>query len=154
MIIHVVESMNFTSEQKMRLEKLGKVVYFEGVPSIEELSKRVEGAEIIAADWSPIDAIIPKMKNSVKLISLPFTGVGFLPLKETSSKGIKIANAPGYSTESVGEFGVGLMLDLVRRIYVYAKGEAESKVYPSLYGKTIGILGTGRIGNYVGKISE
>ncbi len=138
----------------MRLEKLGKVVYFEGVPSTEELSKRVEGAEIIAVDWSPIDAIIPKMKSGVKLISLPFTGVGFLPLKEASSRGIKIANAPGYSTESVGEFGIGLMLALVRRIYVYAKGSAESKVYPSLYGKTIGILGTGRIGNYVGKISE
>ncbi|VVB77472.1 Glyoxylate reductase [uncultured archaeon] len=154
MKITVAEPMKLTSEQKARLEKLGAVRYFESVPDLAELLKRAEDADILAVDWSPIDAAIPKMQPGVKLISLPFTGVGFLPLKEAALKGIKISNSPGSSTESVGEFGVGLMLALVRRICACSGGKTGTAETPSLYGKTIGILGKGRIGSYVGKLSE
>ena len=109
MKIHIVESMALDAAQKAKLAKLGKVEYFEGIPDLGELLKRVEGADIVCCDWSPIDSAIPKMRG-LKLISLPFTGVGFLPLKEASAKGIKVANSPGPFTESVGEFGIGLML--------------------------------------------
>src|ERR1700677_4703456 len=110
MKIHVVESIKFDDKQKRRLKKLGEVRYFEGLPSVDELLNRSEGADILCVDWAPIDTAIPRMNEGVKLISLPFTGVGFLPLKEASAIGIKIANAPDFGTESVGEFGVGLML--------------------------------------------
>jgi len=154
MKIHIVESMNLTFEQRERLNKLGEVKYFEGLPDIDELIRRSNGADILAADWAPIDMAIPKMKTGVKLISLPFTGVGFLPLKEAANKNIKIANSPGFSTESVGEFGIGLILALVRKIYEYSKDEPKPNIVPSLYGKIIGILGAGRIGSYVGKIAQ
>ena len=154
MKIHVVETIKFDEKQRRRLKKLGEVKYFEGLPNVEEFIKRAEGADILCIDWAPVDAAIPKMESGVKLISVPFTGVGFLPLKEAAEKGIKIANAPGFGTESVGEFGIGLMLALVRRIYCYVNGQPNVEVGPSLYKKTIGILGAGRIGNYVGKVSK
>jgi len=154
MKIHIVESMSLSTEQKTRLSKFGDVKYFEGVPDANELLKRAEGADILAADWAPVDAAIPRMKPGIKLISFPFTGVGFLPLKEAAAKGIKIANSPGYATESVGEFGVGLMLALVRKIAAYARGEPKPEVARSLYGKTIGIVGAGSIGKYVGKLAK
>ncbi len=154
MRIHVVEPMSLSAEQKARLSALGEVKYFEGVPDAEGLLKRAEGADILAADWAPIDAAIPRMKPGIKLISFPFTGVGFLPLKEATEKDIKIANSPGYATESVGEFGFGLVLALVRKIYAYAKDEPKPEVARSLYGKTIGILGAGSIGAYVGKLAK
>jgi D-3-phosphoglycerate dehydrogenase len=154
MKIHIVEPMSLSAKQKARLSKLGEVKYFEGVPDADELLKRAEGADILAADWAPIDAAIPRMKPGIKLISFPFTGVGFLPLKEAAANGIKIANSPGYSTESVGEFGIGLMLALVRKLYSYARGEPNPEVARSLYGKTIGILGAGSIGEYVGKLAK
>jgi len=154
MKIHVVESMNLTAEQKARLGKLGDVKYFKDLPDADELLKRTEGADILAVDWSPIDAVIPKMNPGVKFVSLPFTGISFLPLKDASSKGIKIANSPGYSTESVGEFGVGLMLSLVRKIYEYARDEPKPETSTGLFGRTNGILGAGRIGNYVGRIAN
>ncbi|MFA4946737.1 MAG: 2-hydroxyacid dehydrogenase [Candidatus Micrarchaeia archaeon] len=153
MKIHVVESMALDREQKARLAKLGEVKYFEGVPSVDELLERVEGADVVCCDWAPIDAAIPKMKRGSKLVSLPFTGVGFLPLKEASAKGIKIANAPGAFTESAGEFGVGLMLALMRKICVYARDEPKPELAASPHGKTIVILGAGRIGGYVGKLA-
>ncbi|MBI4020551.1 MAG: hypothetical protein HY367_04415 [Candidatus Aenigmarchaeota archaeon] len=154
MKIHVVESMDLSDEQKARLNGLGEVKYFDGLPGVDEFLERAEGADILAVDWSPIDAAIPRMKHGVRLISLPFTGVGWVPLKEAASKGIKIANSPGYSTESVGEFGIGLMLALVRKIGLYSKSEPATDTAPCLYGKTIGILGAGRIGGYVGKVAE
>jgi len=152
--IHVVEGMKLSEEQKRRLDSLGEVKYFDGIPDGPELLKRVKGADVVAADWSPIDSEIPKMPQGIKLIAVPFTGVGFLPLKEAAAKGIKIANAPGYATESVGEFGVGLMIAVVRGLHAYAKDEPKPSVTPSLCGRTIGILGAGRIGTYVGKVAK
>ena len=154
MEIHIVESIKFDEKQKRRLKKLGEVKYFEGLPNVDELIKRADGADILCVDWAPIDAAIPKMVGGVKLISVPFTGIGFLPLKEAASKGIRIANAPGFGTESVGEFGVGLMLSLVRKINEYSKTEPEVTVGTGLYRKTVGILGAGRIGTYVGKVCK
>ena len=154
MKIHVVESIKFSVKQKARLELLGKVTWFEGVPNEKELFERVEGAEILVADWAPIDKVIPKMKVGIKLISLPFTGVSFLPLKEAANKGIKIANAPGYSTEAVAEFGIGLMISAVRKIFKYSKGEPKPEITSTLYGKTLVILGAGRIGTAVGNIAR
>jgi len=153
MRIYIVESMALDAVQKARLAKLGKVKYFEGIPDLNELLKRVEGADIICCDWSPIDAAIPRISGT-KLISLPFTGVGFLPLKEAAAKGIRIANSPGPFTESVGEFGIGLMLAVMRKIYLYARNEPKLELSTSPYGKIILILGAGRIGNYVGKQAE
>ncbi|MDP2926320.1 MAG: NAD(P)-dependent oxidoreductase [Nanoarchaeota archaeon] len=154
MNIHVVEELNLTKNQKARLEKLGKVKYFLGVPNEEELDKRSENADILVVSWAPIDTSISKINKSVKLISLPFTGVGFLPLKEFTLKGIKIANSPGYSTEAVAEFGIGLMISVVRKINSYVKSEPKPDVTSTLYGKTLIILGAGRIATSVGNIGR
>jgi phosphoglycerate dehydrogenase-like enzyme len=154
MNINIIEELNLTASQKARLEKLGKVTYFPGVPNEDELGKRSENADILTASWAPIDAGISKIKPSVKLISLPFTGVGYLPLKEFTSKNIKIANSPGYSTEAVAEFGIGLMISIVRRINSYVKAEPKPEVTSTLYGKTLVLLGAGRIANSVGNIAK
>jgi phosphoglycerate dehydrogenase-like enzyme len=90
MNIHVIESIKLTSEQKSRLEKLGSVRYFDGSPDAAELVKRAQGADILAVDWAPIDEAIPKLKPGVKLVSLPFTGVGWLPLKEAAKRALKL----------------------------------------------------------------
>src|SRR3989344_7655787 len=110
MKIVVPEGIAFTQEQKKRLESLGKVTWFNDMPDADTLAKRCEGFDIVAVDWAPIDGAIPKMKKGVKLVSVPYTGVGFIPLSDATAKGIKIANAPGYSTEAVAEFGMGLMI--------------------------------------------
>ncbi len=154
MKIHVVEDFNFTPSQKERLEKLGKVIYFSGVPNDEELGKRSENADILAVNWAPLDTGVSNIKKGVKLISIPFTGVGWIPLKDYSSKGVKIANSPGYSTEAVAEFGIGLMLSVVRKINSYFKAEPKVETPSTLYGKTLVILGAGRIAHQVGSIAK
>jgi phosphoglycerate dehydrogenase-like enzyme len=154
MRIHVVEAMKLDEKQKRRLKKLGEVTYFDGMPTTDELVTRCGGAEIVCANWAPIDEAIPRMGSGVRLIAVPFTGVGWLPLKEAADKGIRIANAPGYGTESVGEFGIGLMLCIARGIHEYGNAQPEPRHYPSLYKKRILVLGRGRIGSYVAKVSK
>ncbi len=82
--------MKLSAEQKNRLNALGEVTYFDSLPNEEELIKRVEGADVLCVDWAPIDKVIPRMKPGVKLVSVPFTGVGFLPLKEATEKELKL----------------------------------------------------------------
>lgn len=153
MNIHIVEEMNLNAAQKARLKKLGAVKYFDGVPDETELLKRIEKADIIAASWAPIDTVIPKVKSGLKLISLPFTGVGWLPLKEAANMEIRIANSPGYSTEAVAEFGIGLMISLVRKIPSYVAEEPKPEVASTLYDKELVVLGAGRIARRVGSIA-
>ena len=153
MNIAVIESIEYTSEQKKRLESLGKVTYFEGLPSAEEIVHRAEGQDILAVDWAPIDEGIKEMNAGVKLISLPFTGVGWLPLKEAAEKGIKIANSPGYSTEAVAEFGMGITISLIRRISKYGS-ELKPETTSTLYKKNLLILGAGNIGKRVSLLAQ
>ena len=143
--IHILESMGLSEEQRRRLNALGETRYFEGVPDAEELLKRAGGADVLAFDWAPMDSAIPKLGSGVRLLSVPFSGVGFLPLKEAKSRGILVANTPGYATESVGEFGIGLMLALVRQLDVYSRSQPKPEVTMALYGKTVGVLGVGRM---------
>lgn len=154
MNICIPEELGLTEEQKARLQGLGNVTYHAGVPDETEFLKRIERADIVAVSWSPIDTAIPKITTPLKLISLPFTGVGWLPLKEAAGKGIKIANSPGYSTEAVAEFGVGLIISLVRNIHAYANDQPKPETTPTLYGKTLVILGAGRIAQSVGKSAQ
>jgi phosphoglycerate dehydrogenase-like enzyme len=154
MKIHVVESMEMTPEQKARLNKLGEVKWFDGTPDVDELLKRCEGADVVLFDWAPMDKAIPLLKPGVKMMTIPAMGVGFLPLKEAAAKGIKIANAPGFAKESTGELGIGLMLAATRRICYYECEKGKPLNSPCLFGKTIGIIGAGRIGSYVGRVAE
>ncbi len=154
MKINVIETTKLTSEQKKKLSTLGQVKYFDGLPNAKEVVERSKDAEIIILDFSPIDKAIPNMKPGIKLIALPFTGVGWIPLKDAAKKGIKIANVPGYSTEAVAEFGIGLMISIVRGIPKYSQYEKKPEVEVGLYGRTLGILGAGRIGTYVGDVAK
>lgn len=153
MKIHVVESMGFNAEQKARLEKLG-TKFFEGKPNLDGLLDRIKGADIIAVDFAPIDEAVHKLNpGELKLVAMPLIGTSWLPLKEAAEKGIKFCNTPDYATEGVAEYGFGLMMALTKQIYLY-KDEVKPETVMALYGKTVGILGAGRIGSYFSKLAK
>jgi phosphoglycerate dehydrogenase-like enzyme len=153
MKIHVVEPMSLNVEQKARLQKLG-AKFFEGMPDLSELLKRMEGADIVCVDFAPIADAVPKLAKGPKLIAMPLIGVSWLPLKEAAAKGIKFANTPDYATEGVAEFGIALMFTLVKQIHRYVKDEPKPETVPAFFGKTVGIIGAGRIGMHFAKICE
>lgn len=95
----------------------------------------------------------------VRLIALRCTGTNNIDLDACSVHGIQVASVPGYAPHSVAEHALGLMLALDRRlptVYTRAK-EGDFTLNRSLLGfemkgKTVGIVGTGRIGSVLCQI--
>ena len=94
----------------------------------------------------------------VKLIALRSAGYNHVDLIEADRQGIRVVRVPAYSPHAVAEHAVALLLALDRRIYkAYNRVREldfslEGLIGFDLFGKTIGIVGTGKIGTVMAKI--
>ncbi len=98
---------------------------------------------------------------NLKLITTRSTGFDHIDLKAAKEKNISVAYVPGYGDNTVAEFAFGLILTLSRKIYEAADRLKETCSFSleglrgfDLAGKTIGIVGTGRIGQHMVKIAK
>lgn len=89
----------------------------------------------------------------LKLVTTRSTGFDHLETQAISEKGIKLGYVPGYGDNTVAEFAFGLLLAVVRKIFSAFDRIQEKRDFSidgfegfDLAGKTIGIIGTGRIG--------
>jgi D-lactate dehydrogenase len=96
--------------------------------------------------------------NGVKLIALRCAGFNNVDLEAAKKLDIKIVRVPAYSPYAVAEFTVGLILSLNRkfnRAYMHVQEHnfsLQGLMGFDLHGKTVGIIGTGRIGEIFAKI--
>lgn len=94
----------------------------------------------------------------VQLVALRCTGFNNVDLRAAHAVGISIVRVPSYSPESVAEFTVGLLLSLERKIHrAWARVrednfELEGLLGRMIHGRTVGVIGTGRIGVLVARI--
>ena len=100
--------------------------------------------------------MIDAAKN-LKAIGRAGVGLDNIDVEYAKSKGIKVINTPGATSISVAELTIGLLLAVMRKI-AYADREMRKSAWPKkkckgieMYGKTIGIIGIGRIGREVAK---
>lgn len=103
--------------------------------------------------------ILNKLKEmGVKYISTRSSGTDHIDLTEADSLGLKIANVPAYSPESVAEHAISLILSLLRNIIPAHKQMLEhdfslnNLVGSTLRNKTVGIVGLGRSGKVLAQI--
>ncbi len=103
-----------------------------------------------------IDAL-PKLK----LISTRSTGYDHIDVEYAKSKGIAVSNVPSYGSRTVAEFAFALMLDLSRKVsdanrQIRQDGSFDITNFRGfdLFGKTLGVIGTGKIGKNVIKIAK
>jgi len=99
--------------------------------------------------------------ENLKLITTRSTGFDHLEFQSLSEKGIKLGYVPGYGDNTVAEFAFGLLLSVCRKIFNAYDRIKESRNFSidgfegfDLAGKTIGIIGTGRIGQQAIKIAN
>ena len=98
------------------------------------------------------------MLNGQKYVTLRCAGYNNVDLQTARKLGIKVARVPAYSPEAVAEFTVGMILTVVRKYHkAYNRVREgnfllENLVGMNLHGKTVGIIGTGKIGLLTGKI--
>ncbi|MGR5062546.1 2-hydroxyacid dehydrogenase [Photobacterium sp. DNB22_13_2] len=91
-------------------------------------------------------------QNQVKLIAMRCAGYDKVDLEAAKSLGIQVVRVPAYSPEAIAEHTLGLMLSLNRRIHrAYqrtrdANFSLEGLTGFNFHGKTVGVIGTGKIG--------
>ena len=102
---------------------------------------------------------LDKFKN-LKLITTRSTGFNHIDLEYCKKRGITVCNVPKYGETTVAEFAFGLLLALARKIIQGRNGMAHNHIEISnymgfdLYGKTIGIIGTGSIGQHMIQLAQ
>lgn len=148
-----------------RLQALGEVQIFENTTFEDQAIERLRGADVAIMDGfvCPPSSNVLENTNNLKLIVLPHTGYFMVDLKTANKKGVKVANAPGFSKEAVAEMVIGLMFAVNRKIALMDR-EMREKPFDldpadlnqqrkywgfDIKGKTMGIIGLGRIGSTV-----
>lgn len=94
----------------------------------------------------------------VELVALRYAGVGSLDLEKASEIGMLVSRVPAHAPTSIAEYTVGLMLTLNRKIHIsYNRVQQGNMTLNGLVGfdmasKTVGIIGTGKVGRIVARI--
>lgn len=143
-------------ELSKKLNENGNVFihYDEKPKDIEEWVKRIDDADqIIMANTKMPEEVLDKVSN-LKYINVAFTGVDHLPVKKAKEKGIIVTNAAGYSDEGVAELVLGFSISLLRKLKESDEGLRNEKgslefLGSEISGKTVGVIGTGKIGSRV-----
>ncbi len=92
--------------------------------------------------------------TNLKLVLTRSTGFDHIDIDECKRRGIKLCNVPDYGDNTVAEFTFFLILSLLRGINLTRSVSANTAPGDELEGKTIGIVGVGRIGTKVAKIAN
>lgn len=117
----------------------------------EELKKRSAGCEVVMIANNPYPAEVVKAAEELKMLSVAFTGIDHIGVDACREKGICICNAAGYSNQTVAELVIGMAIDALRNVVkadaVVRKGGTSAGIGGrEICGRTVGIIGLGRIG--------
>lgn len=149
-----------------RLFELGDVTVYEGTDTAAEAIARIGDSEIVLVNKVPITEEILAACPSIRLICVQATGYNIVDCEACARHGIPVTNVPTYGTDAVAQFTMALVLEMCHRIGLHNHSVHEGQWCKSevfcywltpqmeLAGKTLGILGFGRIGRAVGKLAK
>lgn len=147
------------------MEALGEVTVYDRTKP-EEVVERIGDAEVVYTNKTPITRETLDQCGNIRFIGVLATGYNIIDIEAAKEKGIPVSNIPTYGTAAVSQFAIALLLELCHHIGEHSdavkNGEWTSNPdwcfwkYPlvELAGKTMGIVGFGRIGQDTGKIAQ
>lgn len=148
------------------LEALGELKVYDRISYVDSpaIAEAIGDAEVTITNKTPISrSTIDKCKN-LKLIAVLATGYNVVDYNYAKEKGILVANVPTYGTQIVGQYAVGLLLEICSHYQHHSDtvhaGKWQNNIdwcywdFPmiELHGKTAGIIGLGRIGQSTARI--
>lgn len=150
------------------LEKLGTLQVYDrtDLQNEQQTIDRIANAEIVITNKTPISAHVLECCPNIRLIAVLATGYNVIDIAAAKAHGIPVCNVPTYGTASVSQYAIALLLEVCHHIghhneAVHAGRWASNPDwcfwdYPllELEGKTIGIIGFGRIGQSTGRIAR
>lgn len=147
------------------LEALGEVTVYDRTKE-EDVIARIGDADVVYTNKTPVTRETLEACDNVKFIGVLATGYNIVDIDAAKEKGIPVSNIPTYGTAAVSQFAIALLLELCHHIGAHSDGVKAGEwtnnpdwcfwKYPlvELAGKTMGIIGFGRIGQDTAKIAQ
>lgn len=143
------------------LKNAGLEVVYEEYPDQEKLKELVRDVSAIIVRSKPkVTKEIIDAAPNLKVIARAGVGLDNIDVEYAKSKGIEIVNAPAASSRSVAELAIALIFNVARKI-AFADRKMREGVWAKkqcmgfeLEGKTLGVIGFGRIGYSVAKMAS
>lgn len=150
-----------------QIERLGELtVYSSEARDKDEIIRRAADADIIIADPPDIPHGLIEACPKLKGIFLLSTGYDHIDLEAAKKRGIVVCNVPSYGTAAVSQYAIALLLAICSHTDFYSAKVHEGLWFNrtheiigehrliELEGKTMGVIGFGRIGQRVGLIAK
>lgn len=166
MKIVVLERHSAGTDIEMDYSDLGEVTYYSNTVTKEEVAQRIQDADIVVANKSPLCEETLRSNHKLKLICELATGFDNCDLEYCRNRGIQVCNVVDYSTAMVAQHTFALALSLIGKLPFYDR-YVKSGAYGSqgrfsnfdlpfyeLDGKVWGIAGLGNIGKRVAGIAK
>ncbi|WP_101910094.1 D-2-hydroxyacid dehydrogenase [Marasmitruncus massiliensis] len=134
--------------------------------NIKEVNERIGDAEIVFTNKTPLCRETFESCKNMKYVGVLATGYNVVDVAAAREKGVTVTNIPSYGTDAVGQFAIALLLEVCHHVGHHDKAVHEGRWescpdfcfwdYPliELAGKTMGIIGFGRIGQVTGRIAK
>lgn len=162
MKVAILESLGISDEELRSLEKPFEekgVEFAHYTKSLDEnvLLSELDGADVAVIANMPFPSSVVSKANGLKFIDVAFTGTDHVGLDAARERGIAVSNASGYSNEAVSELVLGMVLSFMRNISKVEERCREGKDKTGLVGcevkgKTVGIVGLGKIGRRTAEV--
>ena len=148
------------------LKQFGEVSIYPRTDTEAETIDRIGDSEIVLVNKVPITEAVLEACPNIKLICVQATGYNIIDCKACAVRGIPVTNVPAYGTAAVAQFTMALILEMCHRVGLHNHSvhqgdwaKADSFCYwltpqMELAGKTLGIIGFGRIGQAVGRLAK
>lgn len=149
------------------LRAFGELTVYDRTPYEEaEIIRRIGDAEVVFTNKCPISRAVIDACPGLKFISILATGYNIVDVAYARERGISVSNIPSYGTEAVGQFAIALLLEICHHVAHHSQAVHNGRWeqapdwcfwdYPliELAGKTMGIIGFGRIGQTTGRIAR
>lgn len=132
----------------------------------DEIVRRIGGAEAVLTNKTPVTRAVLDRCPGVRYVGVLATGYNVVDAAAARERGVPVCNVPGYSTASVAQLTIALLLEICHRAGHHDRAVHEGRwsacadycfwdgTLIELAGKTMGIVGYGSIGRAVGEIAK
>lgn len=151
-----------------KLSNLGNCTFYDQTPvdDTEEILKRIDNAEIVITHKTPLRSEVLKQVPNLKYIGIMGTGYDVVDIESAHQHNIIVTNVPTYGTDAVAQFTFSLLLEVTGQVGLHNQLIHEGKwskvpdftfwdkpLY-ELKGKTLGLIGYGRIAQKVAELGH
>jgi len=147
-------------------EKLGDITVYDRTPAAK-IIERIGTAQAIYTNKTPITAETLSACPSIKFIGVLATGYNVVDVSAAKERGIPVCNIPTYGTDAVAQHAIALLLEICNRVGMHSDAVLKDGRWEScpdfcfwdaplieLAGKTMGLIGLGRIGQSTAAVAR